>query len=95
MKKNPVNCPPTYLVPSIITAMFCCLPLSIPAIIYATKVEGYFYDGNYEAAIKASNTAKNWLIASVLVILIPVFLFILMGIFNWIIMDGSFMFGML
>ena len=81
MKKNPANCPPTYLVPSIISAMFCCLPLSIPAIIYASKVEGYFYDGNYEAAIKSSNTAKNWLIASVLSILILVFLYILLVIF--------------
>ena len=74
MEKNPENCPKTYLTASIITAIFCCWPLSIPAIIYASRVEEYFYDGNYEAAVEASNTAKNWVIASVLTLIIPVIL---------------------
>ena len=81
MGKNHANCPKTYLIPSIISAIFCCLPISIPAIIYASKVEGYFYGGDYEAAVKASNTAKNWLIASILSILILVFSYILLLIF--------------
>tara|TARA_B100000575_G_C23069948_1_gene616230 strand:+ start:626 stop:892 length:267 start_codon:yes stop_codon:yes gene_type:complete len=82
MEKNPENCPKTYLMASIITAIFCCWPLSIPAIIYASKVEEYFYDGNYEAAVKASNTAKNWVIASVLTLIIPVFLMLLVLFFS-------------
>lgn len=82
MEKNPENCPKTYLTASIITAIFCCWPLSIPAIIYASKVEEYFYDGNYEAAVKASNTAKNWVIASVLTLIIPVFLMLIILFFG-------------
>ena len=82
MEKNTENCPKTYLTASIITAIFCCWPLSIPAIIYASKVEEYFYGGDYEAAVKASNTAKNWVIASVLTLIIPVFLFILLIFFG-------------
>jgi len=82
MEKNTENCPKTYLTASIITAIFCCWPLSIPAIIYASKVEEYFYDGNYEAAVKASNTAKNWVIASVLTLIIPVFLMLIILFFG-------------
>ena len=57
-------CPPTNLVWGIIVTILCCLPLGIVAIYKSSQVERNYYNGNYEAALKASNSALNWCIAS-------------------------------
>lgn len=57
--------PDNYLVLSIISVFFCCIPLSIAAIIYAIKVDDYWSKGDYESAYDASNKAKKLLIWSV------------------------------
>ena len=56
--------PDNYLVLSIISVFFCCIPLSIAAIIYAIKVDDYWSKGDYESAYDASNKAKKLLIWS-------------------------------
>lgn len=56
--------PDNYLVLSIISVFFCCLPLSIAAIIYAIKVDEYWSKGEYESAYDASGKAKKLLIWS-------------------------------
>ena len=56
--------PDNYLVLSIISVFFCCIPLSIAAIIYAIKVDEYWSKGDYESAYEASNKAKKLLIWS-------------------------------
>ena len=56
--------PDNYLVLSIISVFFCCIPLSIAAIIYAIKVDEYWSKGDYESAYDASNKAKKLLIWS-------------------------------
>ena len=56
--------PDNYLVLSIISVFFCCIPLSIAAIIYAIKVDEYWSKGEYESAYEASNKAKKLLIWS-------------------------------
>ena len=56
--------PDSYLVLSIISVFFCCIPLSIAAIIYAIKVDEYWSKGEYESAYDASNKAKKLLIWS-------------------------------
>ena len=56
--------PDNYLVLSIISVFFCCIPLSIAAIIYAIKVDEYWSKGHYESAYDASNKAKKLLIWS-------------------------------
>ncbi|TDS13865.1 CD225/dispanin family protein [Sphingobacterium paludis] len=53
--------PRTYLVESILATLFCCLPLGIPAIVYASRVEGKFYRGDYSGAEADSANAKKWL----------------------------------
>ncbi|MDR3134228.1 MAG: CD225/dispanin family protein [Prevotellaceae bacterium] len=60
---NP-NMPETYLWQSIVVTILCCLPLGIPAIVYAAQVEKYYLQGNIDAANRASRNAKNFCIAS-------------------------------
>ncbi len=52
---------PNYLVPSILTTIFCCWPLGIPSIIFAAKVDGLVARGDIPAAREASNKAKMWM----------------------------------
>ncbi|MDR2361856.1 MAG: CD225/dispanin family protein [Prevotellaceae bacterium] len=62
--------PATYLWQSIVVTILCCLPLGIPAIVYAAQVEKYFMNGNIDAAYRASRNAKNFTIASLVTALI-------------------------
>jgi Interferon-induced transmembrane protein len=79
------NRPNNYLVLSILSTIFCCWPLGIPAIVYASKVNTKFEEGDYEGAQEASKKAKTWIIWSVLaafVILILYIVFIGAAIFT-------------
>lgn len=51
---------PNYLVRSILTTIFCCLPFGIVAIVYAAQVNGYVASGNIPAAQAASDSAGKW-----------------------------------
>ena len=64
--------PPNYLVWSILTTLFCCLPAGIVSIIFAAQVNSKFAAGDYAAAESASNNAKRWAIISAVVGLIAV-----------------------
>lgn len=59
--------PDSWLAWSIISAIVCCLPLSIPAIVYASKVDGLWHDRRYDDAIRTARSAKQWTIASMIV----------------------------
>ena len=50
---------PNYLVQSIV-AIFCCWPLAIPAIIFASQVNGKLAAGDYAGAQEASRKAKQF-----------------------------------
>jgi hypothetical protein len=50
---------PNYLVPAIIS-IFCCWPLAIPAIIFATQVNGKVAAGDIAGAQDASKKAKTF-----------------------------------
>ncbi len=56
--------PDNYLVWAILTIVCCCWPLGIVAVVYASKVNGLYDQGNYEEAKKASDNAKTWTIVS-------------------------------
>lgn len=60
-------CPPTNLIWGILVTILCCLPLGIVAIYKSSQVERNYYNGNYEEALKASNSALNWCIISMVV----------------------------
>lgn len=58
--------PDNNIVLAILTTLFCCLPLGIVSIIYASKVNGLYNSGDYHGAIEAANSAKNYAMYSVI-----------------------------
>ncbi len=63
--ENKPQRPSSYLALAIISTILCCLPTGIVSIIYATKVNSLYEDGNYNEAVKASKNAKTWGIVSI------------------------------
>lgn len=53
--------PKNYLTEAILVTLFCCLPLGIVSIIFASKVDSEYRKGNYEAAQKASKEAQKYM----------------------------------
>jgi hypothetical protein len=64
----PYQTPPpkieTYLVHSILVTLFCCLPLGIPAIVYAANANSKLGAGDTAGALRASQNAKTWCLIS-------------------------------
>ena len=56
--------PDNYLVWAILSTILCCLPLGIVSIVYSTKVDSLYFNGQYEEAAAKAKSAKNWAIAS-------------------------------
>ena len=50
----------THLVFALLTLVLCCLPLAIPAIVYAVQVSGKVEQGDVEGALRASRRARLW-----------------------------------
>jgi hypothetical protein len=50
----------SYLVPSILVTIFCCLPPGIVAIVYAAQVNSRLDGGDVPGAERASRSAKVW-----------------------------------
>ncbi len=57
---------PNNLVWAILTTFFCCLPLGIVSIVFASKVDGLRAAGDIAGAWEASRKAKTWAIWSAL-----------------------------
>ena len=57
--------PPTNLGWAIGSMLLCCIPLGIIAIIYSNKVSTSYYNGDYEAAERYSETSAWWCIATI------------------------------
>ncbi len=53
-----------YLVWSIIVTLLCCLPLGIPAIVYAAKINTLSDAGDYMGAQDAAKKSKTWIIVA-------------------------------
>lgn len=51
---------PTYLWQAIVVTILCCLPLGIPAIVHATRVNSLLVQGDRNGAWEAANKAKTW-----------------------------------
>ena len=68
-----------YLVQAILVTICCCLPAGIVAIVYAAQVNGKLSSGDYEAAIRYSNSAKMWCWISFAVGLVSVVLGLILG----------------
>lgn len=57
---QPTQVIPNYLAQSIFVTLCCCLPLGIPAIVFASQVNGKVQSGDIPGAIESSNKAKMW-----------------------------------
>ncbi|WP_199561009.1 CD225/dispanin family protein [Mucilaginibacter hurinus] len=52
--------PKNWLVESILTTIFCCLPFGIAGIVNANAVNSRYDSGDYEGALRASKQAAMW-----------------------------------
>jgi len=58
--------PPNYLVWAILSTLFCCLPLGVVSIVFASQVNTKYNAGDVAGALDSSNKAKQFLIWSVI-----------------------------
>lgn len=84
--EKPINWVP-YLVLSIITTLCCCLPFGIVGIVYSAKINNAVNSRDWEAARKAANTAKIWIIVSAVVGVIVEIIYIAL-IFSGVVGSG-------
>lgn len=71
---------PNNLVWAILTTLFCCLPLGIVSIVYATQVDGLRAAGDIAGARAAADKARFWAIISAVLVPVAVVLwFVLFG----------------
>lgn len=56
--------PDNYLVWAILTTVLCCLPFGIVSIVKSSQVNTLWWQGRHGEAYAASESAKNWAIAS-------------------------------
>lgn len=67
----------SYLVWSILVTIFCCLPLGIPAIVYAAKIDSCNARGDFYAAAEAARKAKSFCIwGAVLTVVFAILYFV-------------------
>ncbi len=52
--------PPNYLVWAILSTLFCCLPLGVAAIVFASQVNSKYNVGDYAGAQDSSRKARNF-----------------------------------
>ncbi len=62
--------PNSNLVWSILVTIFCCIPFGIVAIVKSSQVNGLWAQGRYADAQAAADSARKWIIWSVVVGLI-------------------------
>lgn len=75
--ENKPQRPSSYLALAIISTILCCLPTGIVSIVYATKVNSAYEDGNYLEAEKASKNAKTWGLVSIAIGVVGIIAYIL------------------
>src|ERR1041385_724466 len=70
---------PNYLVPAIIS-IFCCWPLAIPAIIFATQVNGKVAAGDIAGAEDCSKKAKMFSFIAIGIGIVIILIYVIMMI---------------
>ncbi|MDD2475690.1 MAG: CD225/dispanin family protein [Dysgonamonadaceae bacterium] len=84
--------PKSWLVASILTTIFCCLPFGIVGIINAAKVNSLYDQGLYDESKRVSANAKKWTMIGVIVGIvyyIIVFIVAFMGYFTQLGLPGT------
>ena len=75
---------PNYLVPAILSTVFCCLPVGVVSIIFAAQVNGKLATGDVAGAMEASRKARMFMFISIGAGLLSV----IIGIVLWIFVFG-------
>jgi len=68
--------PPNYLVWSILTTLFCCLPFGIASIVFAAQVNGKWAAGDVNGALESSRKAKLFAIIAAAAGLVVIALYV-------------------
>ncbi|HEU4911659.1 MAG TPA: CD225/dispanin family protein [Actinomycetes bacterium] len=76
----PGSPPPNYLVPAILTTVFCCLPLGIASIVFAAQVNGKYASGDLAGAQESSRKAKQFATWSAVVGVVVLVLYIVFAV---------------
>ncbi|KAF1712621.1 hypothetical protein CSC70_03730 [Pseudoxanthomonas kalamensis DSM 18571] len=74
---NTVEYIPNHLVWAILSTLFCCLPIGIVSIVYASQVDGKRAAGDISGARESSAKAKFWAMLSAGLALVPLLLYLL------------------
>ncbi|MBP1559149.1 MAG: CD225/dispanin family protein [Oscillospiraceae bacterium] len=70
-----------YLVWSILVTIFCCLPLGIPAIVFAAKIDNCNAQGDFAGAAENARKSKNFMIwGAVLSVVFTIIYFVFFGL---------------
>ncbi|HEV7473146.1 MAG TPA: CD225/dispanin family protein [Pyrinomonadaceae bacterium] len=56
---------PNYLIPAILSTVFCCLPIGVASIIFATQVNSKLATGDIAGATESSRKAKMFMFIAV------------------------------
>ena len=76
---------------AVLTTVCCCLPLGLVGIVYASKVDGLSFAGDYAGALSAAKSARTWsVIGIVAALVISVIYFLLYGAAIFASMKGGF-----
>ena len=78
---------PNHLVWAILTTLFCCLPLGVVSIVYASQVDGLRAADDLPGAYAASRKAGWWAVASA--VAPPVLFLLWLGLFGGLAVLGS------
>lgn len=54
--------PGNWLWQSIVSTILCCIPFGIVGIVYAAKVDSFYFNGQYNESERAAKKAKMWTI---------------------------------
>jgi len=73
-----------YLVPAILATVFCCLPLGVVSIIFATQVNTKLAEGDVTGAREASKKAKMFLFIAIGLGLVS----LIFGVLIWVFVFG-------
>lgn len=75
-KQAPIVPPSNNLAWAIAATVLCCQPLGIVAVYYASQVDRLWFMGDHQGSMDASEKAKKWAIATAIVGVVVVVLYV-------------------
>lgn len=69
--------PGSNMVLAVLTTVCCCLPLGIVGIVYASKVDGLYFAGDYAGALSAAKSARTWSVIGIVASLVISIIYLL------------------